>query len=115
MLSHNPGDIPRGTLDMLILQVLSEGENHGYGIARRIHQVSESVLTAEEGSLYPALARLVTNGHAKHEWRQSEANRRAKYYRLTPKGRRQLTKERRTWDALTRAITAVLAPRTEGS
>ena len=111
----NPGDIPRGTLDLLILQVLSLGEQHGYGIARRIHQISDEVLTAEEGSLYPALARLVANGHVKHEWRQSEANRRAKYYRLTAKGRRQLGKERRAWELLSRAIDGVLGARPEAS
>lgn len=108
MLSRNAADIPRGTLDMLILKVLSLGENHGYGIARRIHDMSDSVLTAEEGSLYPALARLVARGHVTYEVRPSESNRRAKYYRLTATGRRQLTRETETWEVLTRAIATVL-------
>ena len=83
-------EIPPGTLYMLILRVLSTGRMHGYGIAQRIQQISEDVLQVEEGSLYPALQRMLIKGWAKAEWGQSENNRRARYYSLTAAGRKQL-------------------------
>jgi transcriptional regulator len=79
-----------GTLGMLILKTLTLGPLHGYGIAQHIKQVSETVLSVEEGSLYPALQRLLLQGFVKAEWKQSETNRRARYYSLTPAGRKEL-------------------------
>src|SRR5436190_17663698 len=89
-----------GTLDLLILQTLSWGAMHGYGIAQRLKQISEDVLQVGESSLYPALQRLLLNGWVKAEWGASENNRRARYYTLTASGRRQLTVERREFDRL---------------
>jgi transcriptional regulator len=82
-----------GTLEMLVLKTLTRGPLHGYGIAQYIRQVSEDVLQVEEGSLYPALQRLQVKGWVTSEWAQSENNRRARYYKLTPLGRRQLAAE----------------------
>ena len=79
-----------GTLGMLILKTLTLGPLHGYGIAQHIKQVSDTVLSVEEGSLYPALQRLLLQGFVKAEWKQSETNRRARYYSLTPAGRKEL-------------------------
>ena len=107
-------DIPPGTLYMLILKTLARrGALHGYGIAQHIQQVSEDVLQVEEGSLYPALQRMLIKGWVVAEWKQSENNRRAKYYRLTPAGRAYLTNERGRWEQLVRAVTRVLGPATE--
>src|SRR5258707_15889242 len=82
-----------GTLDMLVLQTLTRGRRHGYGIAQRIQEISDDVLQVEEGSLYPALQRLLVKGWVKSEWGTSENNRRARYYTLTPAGRKQLGTE----------------------
>src|SRR6266446_10396623 len=84
-----------GTLDLLILKVLAGGTMHGYGIAQRLKQTSEDVLQVGESSLYPALQRLLLNGWVQAEWGASANNRRARYYKLTPAGRKQLTAERR--------------------
>ena len=108
MADRTPPELLPGTLDLMILKTLSLGSNHGYGIVRRIHQVSEDVLRVEEGSLYPALHRLERRGHVRSEWKQSENNRRAKYYRLTAKGKRQLSSEMTRWAALTAAVGKVL-------
>lgn len=97
-----------GTLDMLILKTLSLGSQHGYGIAHHIKQTSDSVLTVEEGSLYPALQRLLIQGLVKAEWRQSETNRRARYYSLTPAGRKQYGVEVSEFEQLIAAIGRVL-------
>lgn len=97
-----------GTLDMMILKTLCHGPNHGYGVVRRIHQVTDDVLRVEEGSLYPALHRLEQRGFVRSEWKQSENNRRAKFYQLTPKGRRRLASDVRRWTALTAAVDKVL-------
>ena len=97
-----------GTLDMLILKTLSLGPQHGYGIAHHIKQTSESVLNVEEGSLYPALQRLLVQGLVKAEWRQSETNRRARYYSLTPAGRKQYGLEVSQFEQLIAAIGRVL-------
>ena len=106
-------ELLQGTLDMMILKTLAAtGPNHGYGIARRIRQVSQDVLQVEEGSLYPALHRLEKRAFLESEWRQSESNRRAKYYRLTPRGRAQLKTEAAEWERLATAINSVMdAPR----
>ncbi len=101
-------DLLQGTLDMLILRVLARGENHGWGIADRIAQLSKSVLSVGEGSLYPALYRLQDQGWIESEWGVSENNRKAKFYRLTKTGRKQLEVEQETWDRLTGAIAEVM-------
>jgi len=92
----NP-DVLQGTLDLLILRTLARGPQHGYGIAVHIQQVSDEVLRVEEGSLYPALHRIEQAGWISSEWGTFENNRRAKYYRLTPVGRKQLAKEEENW------------------
>ena len=102
-------DIPPGTLYMLILKTLSRcGPTHGYGIAQHIRQVSEEVLRVEEGSLYPALQRMLVKGWVVAEWKQSENNRRARFYKLTPEGRKQLRCELREFDLVMRAIARVI-------
>ena len=101
-------DLLQGTLDMLILRVLSRGDMHGWGIADRIAQLSKNILSVGEGSLYPALYRLEEQGWIESEWGVSENNRKAKYYRLTKAGRRQLDVEAETWDRLTVAIAAIM-------
>ncbi|HZN12484.1 MAG TPA: PadR family transcriptional regulator [Blastocatellia bacterium] len=107
-------DVLQGTLDMLVLQTLGPGPMHGYGIARRIQQVTEDLLRIEEGSLYPALYRMEGQGWIRAEWGTSENNRRAKYYRLTRTGRRRLAAEVSNWERLSRAVGRVLAPAGEG-
>jgi len=101
-------EIPPGTLDMLILKSLARGPMHGYGIAEHIHQMSEDVLEVEEGSLYPALQRLLIQGWVSAEWGQSENNRRARYYRMTAAGRKQLERELSEFQRVMRAITRVI-------
>ena len=101
-------DLLQGTLDMLILRVLSRGDMHGWGISDRIQQLSKNVLSVGEGSLYPALYRLQEQGWIDSEWGQSENNRKAKYYRLTKAGRKQLEVEKETWDRLTGAIAEIM-------
>ena len=101
-------DLLQGTLDLLILQTLLPGPMHGWGVALRIQQISKDVLQIGQGSLYPALYRLEYKGWIKSEWGNSENNRRAKFYRLTAAGRRQLDSERETWDRLSAAIGLVL-------
>src|ERR1035441_1933536 len=90
-------ELLQGTLDMLVLQVLSGGPMHGWGIAQRIQILSKDVLQVEEGSIYPALYRMEHKGWIKAEWGQSENNRRAKFYELTKDGRKQLASESRDW------------------
>ena len=105
----------QGTLDMLILKTLTLGPMHGYAIVRRIHQVTEDVLQIEEGSLYPALHRMQRRGWIEAEWGTSENNRRAKYYRLTSVGRRQLQTEVSIWERLSRATEKVLGLEPDGA
>ncbi|HUF48069.1 MAG TPA: PadR family transcriptional regulator [Vicinamibacterales bacterium] len=97
-----------GTLDMLVLKVLEAGEQHGYGIAVRLQQLSADVLRVEEGSLYPALYRMEQRGWIASTWGVSDNNRRARFYRLTRTGRRQLEAERASWRKLTGAVARVL-------
>jgi PadR family transcriptional regulator, regulatory protein PadR len=97
-----------GTLEMMILKTLSRGPNHGYGIAQHIHFVSSDTLRIGEGSLYPALQRLLVNDWVHAEWGVSESNRKARIYKLTPAGRKRLAEERRTFDAMIHAITRVM-------
>jgi transcriptional regulator len=101
--------IPQGTLDMLVLQILTLAPAHGYGIAQRLQQVSRDVIQVNQGSLYPALHRLEQKGWLKSEWRQSETNREAKFYSLTRAGRKQLATERESWDRLTFAVDRVFS------
>jgi PadR family transcriptional regulator, regulatory protein PadR len=103
-------EIPPGTLYMLILKTLTRGPIHGYGIAEHIQQVSDDVLQVEEGSLYPALQRMLIKGWVTAEWGQSENNRRARYYQLTAAGRKQLTAEISEFEKVMRAITRVIQP-----
>ena len=101
-------DLLQGTLDMLILKVLSRGSTHGFGICQRIQQWSSEVLSVGEGSLYPALYRLHDQGWIESEWGVSENNRKAKYYRLTMTGRKQLDRENETWNQMVAAIRRVM-------
>lgn len=101
-------DLLQGTLDMLVLTVLELGANHGWGITERLEQGSGSVLRIGQGSLYPALYRLERQGFITSQWRVTENNRRARYYALTPAGRRQLAAERALWARQSRAVNLVL-------
>ena len=101
-------ELLQGTLDMLILRTLQWGRQHGHGIGLAIRAQSDDLLRVETGSLYPALHRLVKRGWLKWEWDQSEANQRAKYYRLTPAGREQLVREQNRWFQLVNAIGRIL-------
>jgi PadR family transcriptional regulator PadR len=101
-------DLLLGTLDMLILKVLRREPIHGFGICQRIHQLSDEVLSVGEGSLYPALYRLQDRGWIESEWGQSENNRKAKYYRLTKSGRKQLECESEGWEHMCLAIRRVM-------
>ncbi len=102
------GELVQGTLDMLILKTLSRSAMHGYGIAQSIRQISDEVLRVEEGSLYPALHRLELDGLLDSEWGVSENNRRAKYYRLSARGRKQLAREATNWNRVAGAIARVM-------
>lgn len=104
-----------GTLDMLVMKTLASGALHGYSIARRLQQVSADVLRVEEGSLYPALHRMERRGWIEAEWGVSDANRRAKYYRLTTSGRKQLKEQAADWARLSNAIAQVLEPQPKGA
>lgn len=100
--------MPSGALAMLILRVLRSGPLHGYAIAQKIHLLSREVLEVEEGSLYPALQKILLKGWASAEWGISETNRKVRFYRLTPAGRKQLEAELEGYDRVTEAIKAVL-------
>ena len=101
-------DLLQGTLDLLILRILAAGPMHGWGISQRIQQVSDSVLVVNQGSLYPALYRLEEEGWIASEWGASENNRRAKFYKLTRNGERQLEREQQNWQRLAAAVFRVL-------
>lgn len=103
-------DLLQGTLDMLILRTLQWGAQHGYGIGQAIRAQSADVLQVETGSLYPALHRLEKHGWVTSEWKQTESNQRAKYYRLTAAGRKQLAAEHARWEQLVEAIAGVMKP-----
>ncbi|HEV8628927.1 MAG TPA: PadR family transcriptional regulator [Thermoanaerobaculia bacterium] len=102
-----PSDLVQGTLDLLILKVLSLEPKHGWAIAKRIQQVSQDVLQVQQGSLYPALHRLEQQGWIGASWRVTETGRQAKFYALTAAGRRQLARELEQWERLSRAIELV--------
>ena len=103
-------ELLQGTLDMLILRTLQWGAQHGHGVGQAIRQSSADLLLIERGSLYPALHRLEAKGLIASEWKASELNRRAKYYRLTAAGREQLVAEQSKWKNLVKAITRVMRP-----
>ena len=105
--------MPQGTLDMLVLKTLALGPAHGHTIAHAIERGSEDVLQIEHGSLYPALHRLEDRGWIASFWGTSENNRKAKYYRLTPMGRKQLVSQTARWEQVVRAIGGILNPSTE--
>ncbi len=108
--SASPIDLLQGTLDMLILRTLQRGAQHGHGIRQAIRSSSDELLQVEGGSLYPALHRLERQGWISSEWKVSENKQRAKYYRLTPAGKKQLIAERSKWELLVRTIGRVMRP-----
>src|SRR3954470_23670975 len=108
MAKPSQGELLQGTLPLLILRTLATGPNHGFAIARRIKQISKSVLRIEQGSLYPALHRMELDGLIEAFWGTTENNRKAKYYRLTRRGSRELAAETDRWNAIATAIAAIL-------
>ena len=108
MVTKAKNNLLQGTLDMLVLKALSLGPMHGYGVGQRIQQISDDVLRVEEGSLYPALYRIEQQGWIESEWGVSENNQRAKFYKLTRQGRRQLQIEEENWDRLAGAVFKVM-------
>jgi len=106
-------DLLRGTLDLLILRTLRLGPSHGHAVAKHIQRTSEDLLQVETGSLYPALYRLEAKGWIAASWELSDKGKRARYYRLTPKGRKQLAAEQSKWDAFARAMGLLLKPADE--
>ena len=106
-------DLLQGTLDLIVLKSLSWGPMHGFGLSRWIQRTTEDLLQVEEGSLYPALYRMENRGWIKAQWALTENGRRAKYYRLTASGRRQLAAETKTWDDLRGAIGKIMAAQRE--
>lgn len=107
-MKPNRTDLMQGTLELMILKTLSREHMHGYGIAQRIHQAVEELLKVEDGSLYPALYRMEERGWISSEWGLSENNRRAKFYKLTKTGRKQLEHQSVNWERVSRAVTRVL-------
>jgi PadR family transcriptional regulator PadR len=103
-------ELLRGTLDLLILRTLLPGPSHGHAIAKHIQRTSEDLLKVETGSLYPALYRLEANGWVAASWELSEKGKRARYYRITPTGRKRLVSEQSKWDAFARAMRLLLNP-----
>ena len=109
-MGREPATLLQGTLDLLILKALALGEHHGLGVSRRIQEITRGAFEVQPGSLFPALHRLEEAGWLTATWGPSENNRRAKFYRLTPDGRKQLTVETTRWETLARAIARVLRP-----
>ena len=107
-MTNSRTDLLQGTLELLILKTLSRDPMHGYGIAQQIHQSVDDLLKIEDGSLYPALYRMEERGWIKSEWGTSENNRRAKFYRLTRAGRKQLQGQSDNWDRISKAVTKIL-------
>ena len=108
LLAKQKPDLPQGTLDLLVLKSLSLGPMHGYGVGQRIQQLAEDMLQIEEGTLYPALYRIEQKGWIESEWGTSENTRRARFYKLTRSGRKQLSVEESQWEHLTAAVAKVL-------
>lgn len=110
-MGNDKSDVLQGTLDLMVLKTLeSMGPLHGYGIARRIEQVSDDSLTLNQGTIYPALLRLEQRGWIKSEWGTSESNRRAKFYSLSPRGRKQIQQETENWERIAATMARFLAP-----
>jgi PadR family transcriptional regulator PadR len=109
-MARNPADYLPGTLESLVLKTLARGAMHGYAIARWIEDTTEQALAVEEGSLYPALYRMEKRGWIEAEWGTSELGRRAKFYRLTRKGRQQLASDTEAWTAFAAAVNKILVP-----
>ena len=110
-MSTRKQDVLQGTLDLMVLRTLeSMGPQHGFGLSKRIQQISEGALELNQGTLYPALLRLEQKGWIVSEWGASEANRRAKFYALTPAGRRQVARESRDWDRTVALMARFLRP-----
>jgi PadR family transcriptional regulator, regulatory protein PadR len=107
-MNEDRSEFLKGTLDMLILKVVALGPIHGYAIAQRIRQISKEFFQLQQGSLYPALHRLEDRGWLKADWKDTETGREAKFYSLTPKGRKQLETEMQTWEKLTDAVALIL-------
>ena len=107
-MANTRTDLMQGTLELLILKTLSREQMHGYGIAQRIHEAVDDLLKVEDGSLYPALYRMEERGWIAAEWGVSENNRRAKYYKLTRTGRKQLNAQAMNWERVSRAVMRVL-------
>ena len=107
-MANNRTDLMQGTLELLILKTLSREQMHGYGIAQRIHEAVDDLLKVEDGSLYPALYRMEERGWIASEWGVSENNRRAKFYKLTKAGRRQLAAQSVNWERISQAVMRVL-------
>ncbi len=108
-MGRQPNDILQGTLSLLVLRALqSRGKMHGYALTNHIHQASAELLRVEEGSLYPALHRMEQEGWVKSEWGLTEKGRKARFYRLTPKGERQLEAERENWERLIKGVSRAL-------
>jgi transcriptional regulator len=108
LTQRGPAELLPGTLDLLVLRTLVRGPNHGYGIARRVRELSRDVLQSGESSLYPALPRLTLDGYIRAEWGTSENNRRARYYTLTAAGRKHLAAERTEFERVVKAMQLVL-------
>lgn len=113
-MADDRSDLLQGTLELLVLKALSLEPMHGWGIGHRIDQWSRDVLRVQQGSLYPALQRMLRKGWVKSEWRTTEHNRRARYYLLTAEGRRQLGRETESWERTSAAVNAVLRARLAG-
>jgi transcriptional regulator len=107
-MKASKSDLLQGTLDLLILRTLASGDMHGWGISQRLQQISRDVLQVNQGSLYPALYRLEQQGWIDSSWGDSDNNRRAKFYRLTKAGRKQLAEETATWERIAGAVARVL-------
>ena len=107
-MTKSKNDALQGTLYLLVLRTLASGPMHGYGITLHIHQITKDVLRVEQGSLYPALHRMEQEGWISAEWQPTENNRRARYYKLTANGRKQLAEEEKNWTRLTEAVASVM-------
>jgi len=107
-MANERTDLLQGTLELLILKTLARESMHGYGIVQRIHETAEDLLKVEDGSLYPALYRMEERGWIKSEWGVSENNRRAKFYKLTKAGQKQLAAERANWNRISKAVSKIL-------
>ena len=108
-MGHDTSELLQGTLELLVLKTLSLEAMHGWGIAQRIQQISRETFQVNQGSLYPALQRMLRKGWIKSSWQTSENNRRARYYSLTAEGRRQLDRERADWERVSNAVNWILA------